>query len=81
MVNYPTILKLPQEDINRQLYEMIVKLQKENAGEGTDITSLKTTVGDSTSGLVKDVADIEDAIGSESDATSILGRIKALEDA
>lgn len=30
MVNYPTILNLPQEDINRQLYEMIVKLQKEN---------------------------------------------------
>ncbi len=81
MVNYPTILKLPQEDINRQLYEMILKLQKENTGEGTDITALKTTVGDSTSGLVKDVADIEDAIGSESDATSILGRIKALEDA
>ena len=81
MVNYPTILNLPQEDINRQLYEMILKLQKENSGECTDITALKTTVGDSTSGLVKDVADIEDAIGSESDATSILGRIKALEDA
>ena len=81
MVNYPTILNLPQEDINRQLYEMIVKLQKENTGEGTDISALKATVGDSTSGLVKDVADIEDAIGSESDATSILGRIKALEDA
>ena len=28
MVNYPTILKLPQKDLNRQLYEEIVKLQK-----------------------------------------------------
>lgn len=30
MVKYPTILHLPQEDINRQLYEMVLKLQKEN---------------------------------------------------
>ena len=28
MVNYPTILKLPQEDINRQLYEKVIKLEK-----------------------------------------------------
>jgi hypothetical protein len=70
MVKYPTILNLPQEDINRQLYEMLLKLQKENKGEGTDITGLKG-----------DVKDIQDAIGKESDATSILGRIKALEDA
>lgn len=67
MVNYPTILKLPQEDINRQLYEMIVKLQ---ASESADLDALE-----------KDVEDIQDAIGKESDATSILGRIKALEDA
>jgi hypothetical protein len=70
MVNYPTILNLPQDDINRQLYEMIVKLQKENAGEGTDISALED-----------DVSDIKDAIGDESTAASILGRIKALEDA
>ena len=81
MVKYPTILDLPQEDINRQLYLMILKLQKENSGEGTDITALKTAVGDSKSGLVKDVADIDAAIGDESTANSILGRIKALEDA
>ncbi len=30
MVKYPTILNLPQEDINRQLYTMVLKLQKEN---------------------------------------------------
>lgn len=29
MVKYPTILNLPQKEINRQLYEMIVKLEKE----------------------------------------------------
>lgn len=28
MVKYPTILQLPQNDINRQLYEEIVRLQK-----------------------------------------------------
>jgi hypothetical protein len=70
MVNYPTILGLPQEDINRQLYEMILKLQKENSGEGADITDIKD-----------DVKDIQDAIGDEDTAASILGRIKALEDA
>ena len=70
MVNYPTILNLPQEDINPQLYEMIVKLQKENAGEGTDITGLKGSV-----------EDIEDAIGTETTSGTILYRIKALETA
>ena len=85
MVKYPTILNLPQEDINRQLYEMILKLQK---SEGADVgklsdavDDLETAVGDSDSGLVKDVADIKTAIGDESTAASILGRIKALEDA
>lgn len=52
-----------------------------NGGETTDITALKTTVGDSSSGLVKDVADIESAIGDESTEGTILARIKALEDA
>ena len=67
MVKYPTILDLPQEDINRQLYHMILELKK---SEGNDISALED-----------DVKDIQDAIGKESDATSILGRIKALEDA
>lgn len=67
MVKYPTILNLPQEDINRQLYEMIIKLQK---AEGVDV-----------SGIEDDIQDIQDAIGDESTANSILGRIKALEDA
>ena len=70
MGNYPTILNLPQEDINRQLYEMIVKLQKENAGEDTDITAVEG-----------DVKDIQDAIGTETKSGTILYRIKALETA
>ena len=70
-----------QTDINRRLLRRIEALENAETGETADISALKTAVGNSTSGLVKDVADIEDAIGSESDATSILGRIKALEDA
>ena len=45
------------------------------------IKTVETTIGNNTSGLVKDVADIKTAIGDESTADSILGRIKALEDA
>ena len=67
MVNYPTILNLPQEDINRQLYEMIVKAQ---AG---DDAALKE--------VADDIKDIQDAIGSETKSGTILYRIKALETA
>lgn len=59
MVNYPTILNLPQEDINRQLYEMIIKAE---------------------SGDAKAIKDLQDAIGSESTANTILKRIKDIED-
>ena len=45
------------------------------------VEALETAVGDSSNGLVKDVADIETAIGTESTEGSILARIKALEDA
>ena len=64
MVNYPTILNLPQEDINRQLYEMIVKLQNGETGETADITALKTAVGDENSGLVKDVTALKTTVGN-----------------
>jgi hypothetical protein len=49
---------------------MILKLQKENAGEGTDISALED-----------DVSDIKDSIGTESTSGTILYRIKALETA
>lgn len=77
-----------QEDINRRLLRKIEALEAKVGSEGTDITelesdveALQTAVGDATSGLVKDVADIETAIGGESTAGTILARIKALEDA
>ena len=65
----------------KRLYKILEDLDEANGGETTDITALKTTVGDSSSGLVKDVADIESAIGDESTEGTILARIKALEDA
>ena len=62
------ILALPQREINRQLYEAIQKLQEnDTAGAITDIESAIET--------------INETIGSESDAGTILARIKALEDA
>lgn len=80
MVNYPTILKLPQEDINRQLYEMIVKAEK---GDAAAIKDLQDAIGDATTAntILKRLKDIEDAIGTESKSGTILYRIKALETA
>lgn len=46
----------------------------------TDMTALKSVVGDSNSGLVKDVADLQAAIG-EGDGTSLADRLTAVEDA
>lgn len=46
----------------------------------TDMTALKSVVGDSSSGLVKDVADLQAAIG-EGDGTSLADRLTAVEDA
>ena len=46
----------------------------------TDMTTLKSVVGDSNSGLVKDVADLQAAIG-EGDGTSLADRLSAVEDA
>ena len=70
MVKYPTILDLPQADINRQLYEMIVKLQKSQGADATAAATLKDRVDD-----------IEEEIGADDKATTIKGRIKALETA
>lgn len=59
-----------QTDINRRILRRLDALEEGESGEATDISDLKDNV-----------KDITDAIGDESDATSILGRIKALEDA
>ena len=68
--------------------ELYDYLKNAESGEGADITALETAVealetavGDAEAGLVKDVADIEAAIGDESTEGTILARIKALEDA
>ena len=67
--------------MSMSLKKKVRQLTADDASQGTDITALKATVGDSTKGLVKDVADAKTAIGSESTEGSILARIKALEDA
>lgn len=67
--------------MSMSLKKKVRDLTADDISQGVDITALKTTVGNSSSGLVKDVADIETAIGDEETANSILGRIKALEDA
>ena len=101
-----------------KLKKKVKELTADDVSQGTDISALKTTVGDNTKGLVKDTADlktavgdadsglvkdttdlktavgaddttglkkrckdIETAIGDEDTAASILGRIKALENA
>ena len=68
-----------------ELYDYLKNVE---SGEGADITALETAVGaletavgDAEAGLIKDVADIEAAIGDESTEGTILARIKALEDA
>lgn len=67
--------------MSMSLKKKVRQLTADDASQGTDITALKSTVGDSTKGLVKDVADVKTAIGSESTEGSILAKIKALEDA
>ena len=66
----------------------IKKMVREGAGtdstQSTKITALESAIGasDTADGsLKKRCKDLETAIGSESTANSILGRIKALEDA
>lgn len=68
--------------------ELYDYLKNAESGEGADITALETAVealetavGDAEAGLVKDVADLETAVGDESTEGTILYRIKALEDA
>ena len=62
------ILSLPQREINRQLYQMILKLQAENGGDSKAIGDLEDAVDD-----------IESAIGADDKATTIKGRLYALE--
>ena len=80
MVNSPTILNLPQADINRQLYEMILKAE---SGDAAAIKALQDAIGSESTAntILKRIKDIEDAIGDETTSGTILYRIKALETA
>lgn len=71
--NVTGILAQTQDKINRQFLKRIEALESKDS-------ELEETVGDSSSGLVKKVADIETEIGDESTEGTILARIKALED-
>lgn len=76
------ILALPQREFNRQIYRLVKQgLNGDITALEEAVEALETVVGDSTAGIVKDVNDIKAVIGDESTADSILGRIKALEDA
>lgn len=74
------ILSLPQKQINRQFYEMLVKAE---AGDATAIKALADKIGDDTTAntILKRLKDVETAIGTESTKGTILYRIKALETA
>ena len=83
MVNYPNYLSGSQDDINKRLLEMILKLQKSEGADisalATDVSNLKSAVGGESSGLVKAVADIEAEIGDKAEPAS--GTIwKAIDD-
>ena len=80
MVQYPTILNLPQADINRQFYEMLMKAE---AGDAAAIKAVADKIGDDTTAntILKRLKDVESAIGTESTANTILKRIKDIETA
>ena len=74
------ILGLPQREINRQLYNLIVKAE---SGDAAAIKELQDAIGDASTAntILKRLKDIEDAIGTETTSGTILYRIKALETA
>ena len=47
----------------KRLYEILKDLDAANGGETTDITALKTTVGDANGGLVKDTSALKTTVG------------------
>lgn len=80
MVNYPSLLNGDQADINRRLYELIVKAE---GGDAKAIKELKDAIGSESTAdtILKRIKDVETAIGSETTASTILKRIKDIENA
>ena len=80
MVKYPSLLTGNQADINRRLYELIVKAE---GGDAKAIKELKDAIGSETTAntILKRIKDVEGAIGTETTANTILKRIKDIETA
>ena len=47
----------------KRLYKILEDLDAANGGETTDISALKTTVGDANGGLVKDTSALKTTVG------------------
>ena len=52
--------------MSMKLKKKVKELTADDVSQGTDISALKTTVGDSSKGLVKDTADLKTAVGDNS---------------
>ena len=54
--------------MSMKLKKQVKQLLADDTTQGTDISGLKTTVGDSSKGLVKDTADLKTAVGADDTA-------------
>ena len=61
-----------------KLKKQVKQLLADDTTQGTDISGLKTTVGDSSKGLVKDTADLKTAVGAD-DTAGLKKRCKDIE--
>jgi hypothetical protein len=80
MVKYPSLLNGNQADINRRLYELIMKAE---SGDDKAIKELKEAIGSETTAntILKRIKDVETSIGTETTANTILKRVKDIETA
>ena len=80
MVKYPSLLNGNQADINRRLYELIMKAE---SGDAKALKDLQDAIGSETTAntILKRIKDVEGAIGTETTANTILKRIKDIETA
>ena len=64
--------------MSMKLKKQVKQLLADDTTQGTDISGLKTTVGDSSKGLVKDTADLKTAVGAD-DTAGLKKRCKDIE--
>ena len=68
--------------MSMKLKKIVKNLTADDISQGTDITALKNTVGDSGKGLVKDMTDAKAAIGTDdTTAGGLKKRCKTIETA